>query len=102
MRALAITPATSCNLPACEVPPAMLAGPRACAFGMVVGILVERDTVERMHITEDVATASTVVPAGEVAEVALAGCFVTDCGFGIGLLRGKSVRRSGQVVRCIN
>jgi hypothetical protein len=86
MRALAIAPATPSNLPASEIPPAMFAGTRTCALGMIVGVLIEWDNVLGVQVAEDVTAASTMVPAGEVAEVALAGCFVADLGFGVGLL----------------
>jgi hypothetical protein len=85
MRALAITPAASCNLPRSEVPPAVLARPRACAFGMIVSVLIERDGIQGVRVAEDVAAASTMVAAGEVGEVALTSCFVADGGIGIGL-----------------
>lgn len=87
MRALAITPTAPCNLPAPEIPPAVLASPCARAFGMVICVLVERDAVLAVQVAEDVAAAPTVVFACEVGEVALAGCFVTNLGFRIGLLR---------------
>ena len=74
MRALAVAPAAARDLPAAEVVPAVLARPRAGAFGVVVGVLVERDGVEGVHVAEDVSAAPAVVPAGEVREVALAGC----------------------------
>jgi hypothetical protein len=87
MRALAIAPAAPCNLPAPEIPPAVLASPRARAFGMVICVLVERDAVLAVQVAEDVAAAPTVVFACEVGEVALAGCFVANLGFRVGLLR---------------
>jgi len=43
--------------------------------------LVEGDAVEGVRVAEDVAAASTVVPPCEVAEEAVAGCLVADCGF---------------------
>ena len=64
----------------------MLTCSRTCAFGMVVGVLVQGDSVQRVHVAEDVAAASTVVSASEVGEVALTGCVVADCGFGVRLL----------------
>lgn len=65
----------------------MLARSRTCAFGMVVGVLIEGNGVQGVCVAEDVAAASTVVSAGKVGEVPLAGCFVADCGLGIWLLR---------------
>ena len=85
VRALTVTPAAPCNLPGSEIPPAVLACPRPCAFGMIVGVLVEGNGVEGVRVAEDVAAASTVMAAGEVSEVALASCFVADGGLGIGL-----------------
>ncbi len=38
-----------------------------------------------MHVAEYVAAASAVMSAGEITEVALAGCLVADLGFGVGL-----------------
>ena len=87
MRALAITPAAPRNLPALKVPPAVLTSSRTCAFGMVIGVLVEGNGVQGVRVAEDVAAAPTVVSTREVGEVALAGCFIADCGFGIWLLR---------------
>lgn len=45
---------------------------------MVVGVLVERDSVERMCIAEDVSTTSTMMPTSEVTEVSSAGSVVAD------------------------
>lgn len=54
---------------------------------MVICVLIEGNDVLRMHVTEDIAAAATVVPASEVGEVALAGCFIADLGFGVRLLK---------------
>jgi hypothetical protein len=52
---------------------------------MVVCVLVQGDEGLGVRVAEDVAAAATVVPAGEVGEVAGTGCFVADLGFGVRL-----------------
>lgn len=74
----AIRSTRSCNPPSLVIREAMLAGTNSRAFRMVVGVLVERDEVGRMHIAENVSTTSTVMPTSEVAEVSGAGSVVAD------------------------
>lgn len=50
-----------------------------------VGVLVKRYDIVRVPVAKDVATAATVVPAVEVAEVALACRIVTDGGLWVRL-----------------
>lgn len=75
---LAVRPARSCNPPSLIIREAMLAGADFCAFGMVVGVLVERDEVGRMQIAENISTTTTVMPTSKVAEVSSAGSVVAD------------------------
>jgi len=69
----------------------MIARAAACAFRVVVGILVKRNGVERVQIAEYVATSSAVMTAREVGEVSCAGWIVTDGRVGIRLRIGMSV-----------
>ena len=48
-------------------------------------MLVKRHEESRVPVAEDVAAFAAVVPAGEVAERALAGRIIADRGFDIGL-----------------
>ncbi len=64
----------------------MIACSAACAFRVVVGILIEGDGVERVQVAEYVATSSTVMAACEVSEVSHAGWFVANWRVGIRLV----------------
>ena len=55
------------------------------ASRVVVGVLVERDVVCRVPITEDVTAFAAVVPACEIIEAAHARGFVAHGRFGIRL-----------------
>jgi hypothetical protein len=85
IRTFGIGAAGPSDSPSPIVSPAVFAGTTAGAFGVIVGILVEGDGIERMHVAEDIATAPAVVTASEVGEVSCASCFVADCRIGIGL-----------------
>ena len=60
------------------------AGGRAAR--VVVRVLVKRNDGGRVEVTEDVAAAAAVMPAGEVAEDALAGRVIADGGCGVRLV----------------
>ena len=49
------------------------------------GVLVERDEVRGVRVTEDVPAAATVMAAREVRERASARGRIADCGIGVGL-----------------
>jgi hypothetical protein len=84
---LAVGAAGASHLPAPELLPAVFAGSALHAMWVIIGILVERYSVEGMGIAEDVAAASTVVSPSEVAEEAVARCFVAYCRFVIELCK---------------
>jgi len=77
-RALAVAPARSGDLPAFVFRVAEGTGPTAIALGVVIRILVERNDVGRVEVTEDVAAASAVMAAGKIGEGSGAGRFVAD------------------------
>lgn len=58
-----------------------------CPSWVVVCVLVEGNLIRRVPVAEDIAAASTMVAADEVAKVTLACRLVADSGFLVGLLQ---------------
>lgn len=76
--AFAVGSARTCDLPTSIIMPAVLARADAGALRVVIGILVEGDGVERVHITKYVATPSAVMSSCEIGEGPCAGCFIAE------------------------
>lgn len=83
--ALAVGTARACDLPSQVICKAVFTSTNFGTFRVVVRIFVERDSMARVSVTEDVAASSTVMLSREEAEVDLAGCVVANNGFRIRL-----------------
>lgn len=92
MRAIAVGAAGTSQLPGAVVDPAVLAGAAPRSLGVVVGVLVQGNSVEGMEVAEDVTTASAVMPPCKVGEVPRADGLVAKGRCRVGLKK-KSVSK---------
>ncbi len=97
MGTLAIRATRSCDFPTQVICVAVLTRTDFGAFRVVICILIERDSMRRVSVAENVAATATVVLAGEEAEVLLTCGVVAKVGFGIRLQRENQLAKNSTI-----